>query len=122
MRQNRKPIESLAVLVFTIGSPRVMFFPNQFSPLLYFGEAASSSSGCDMENSIIGGTVLDQFEECSGISSSEIEKLYDAADSSSSTESSIREALLLKANECAETPANDAEGSYGGERDICVAG
>ena len=117
-RMLRKLLTSL-VMVATSPSMLSSFTPGHRAVLFV---ESSSSSDCSVEEELEGMKVMSEFEQCSGISSSEVQTVYSVAEGTSSSESASREALIAKATECSETPHNEVEGSYGGERDICVAG
>ena len=130
-RLQRVLLRLAAFAAMTATSPWLLRspLPGRGSALL-FAEASSSSSSssltdCSVEDELVGMNVLGQFEKCSGLTSAEIQAVYNTVDADSITSSSsaeTREALLAKAAECSETPQNEVADSYGGERDICVAG
>jgi hypothetical protein len=130
-RLQRVLLRLAAFAAMTATSPWLLRSPSPGrGAALLFAEASSSSSSssltdCSVEDELVGMNVLGQFEKCSGLTSAEIQAVYNTVDADSITSSSsaeTREALLAKAAECSETPQNEVADSYGGERDICVAG
>ena len=130
-RLQRVLLRLAAFAAMTATSPWLLRLPSPGrGAALLFAEASSSSSSssltdCSVEDELVGMNVLGQFEKCSGLTSAEIQAVYNTVDADSITSSSsaeTREALLAKAAECSETPQNEVADSYGGERDICVAG
>ena len=90
-RLQRVLLRLAAFAAMTATSPWLLRSPSPGrGAALLFAEASSSSSSssltdCSVEDELVGMNVLGQFEKCSGLTSAEIQAVYNTVDADSIT-------------------------------------